>query len=104
MHMLVDTKDIRSATQVGRNFGASIDEVENGATIVVVRNNKPVAVLAPIELLEKMDEISEREEDMRLLALAELRMETHSGRFYTLEESAAELGIDLDALGNEDEE
>jgi hypothetical protein len=93
--MKIDTRDLRSASWVGRNFGAVTDEVEAGRTIVVLKNNRPAGVVAPISVLESIDAVDEREENLRLLALALVRAETSSGRTYTLEESAAELGSDL---------
>ena len=94
--MKVDTRDIRSATQVARNFGQITDEVESGRTIVVVRNNAPVGVLAPVSLLERLDAVDEREEDLRLLGIALVRVNTSDGVLVELDELAAELGIDLD--------
>ena len=101
--MKVDTRDIRSATQAARNFGAIVDEVESGRTIVVVRNNHPVSVIAPVAIMERLDAIDEREEDVRLLAIAIARMSTTSGPLRDLDEVAAELGVDLDDL-DEDED
>ncbi|WP_194174163.1 type II toxin-antitoxin system Phd/YefM family antitoxin [Luteimicrobium xylanilyticum] len=100
--MKVDTRDLRSASWVGRNFGAVTDEVEAGRTIVVMKNNRPAGVVAPISVLESIDAVEEREENVRLLALALVRAETTSGRTYTLEETAAGLGIDLDELASEE--
>ncbi len=102
MRMKVDTRDLRSASWVGRNFGAVTDEVEAGRTIVVMKNNRPAGVVAPISVLESIDAVEEREENVRLLALALVRAETTSGRTYTLEETAAGLGIDLDELASEE--
>lgn len=101
--MKVDTRDIRSATQAARNFGAIVDEVESGRTIVVVRNNHPVSVIAPVAIMERLDAIDEREEDVRLLAIAIARMSTTSGPLRDLDDVAAELGVDLDDL-DEDED
>ncbi|MBK8461427.1 MAG: type II toxin-antitoxin system Phd/YefM family antitoxin [Micropruina sp.] len=99
--MKVDVRDIRSATQAARNFGALVDEVESGATIVVVRNNRPVTVMAPISMMERLDEIGEREEDLRLLALALTRAATSDGTLRSWDDVAAELGIDLTALADD---
>lgn len=96
--MKVDTKNIRSATQAARNFSSIIDEVEAGSTIIVVRNNRPVTAIAPIATLDRLDTIDEREEDLRLLAIALTRAETASGPLQPWDEVAAELGINLDDL------
>jgi hypothetical protein len=58
--------------------------------------------VAPISVLESIDAVDEREENLRLLALALVRAETTNGRTYTLEETAADLGIDLEALASEE--
>jgi len=95
MRMKVDTRDIRAASQVARNFGSVADEVEAGRTIVVMRNNAPVGVLAPVSLIERIDAVDEREEDLRLLGIALVRMNTSEGDLVELDELAAELGVDL---------
>jgi len=94
--MQVDTRDIRSATMVGRNFGAVTDEVAAGRTIVVVKNNHPAAVVAPVQLMDRLEDLDEREDDLRLLAVALVRVGTDSGVRHDLHDVAAELGIDLD--------
>jgi prevent-host-death family protein len=94
--MKVDTRDIRAASQVARNFGHVTDEVEAGSTIIVVRNNVPVSVVAPMALLERLDAIDEREEDLRLLSVALVRSATSDGVLVDLDDLAAELGVDLD--------
>lgn len=93
--MKVDTRDIRAASQVARNFGQITDEVEAGRTIVVVRNNTPVGVLAPVSLVDRLDAVDEREEDLRLLGIALIRMNTSAGELVELDELAAELGVEL---------
>jgi hypothetical protein len=94
--MKVDTRDIRSASHVARNFGRITDEVEAGHTIVWLRNNAPVGVLAPVALLDRLDAVEEREEDLRLLAIALARAGTNDGDLVDLDALAAELGVDLD--------
>ena len=93
--MKVDTRDIRAASQVARNFGRVTDEVEAGRTIIVVRNNVPVSVVAPMALLERLDAIDEREEDLRLLSLALVRSSTSDGDLIELDDLARELGVDF---------
>jgi antitoxin (DNA-binding transcriptional repressor) of toxin-antitoxin stability system len=72
------------------------DEVESGRTVVVMRNNTPLAVLAPVALMERLDGIDEREEDVRLLAAALVRSVTSTGDLVSLDDLAGELGGDLD--------
>ncbi len=105
LRMKVDTRDIRSASHVGRNFGAVTDEVEAGRTIVVVKNNRPVGVVAPVSVMEQIDVLDEREEDLRLLALALVRMSAAPEPvLHDWNDVAAEFGIDLTALGDADVE
>jgi len=94
--MLVDTRDIRSASRIARNFGQVTEDLESGRTIVIMRNNTPLGVLAPVSLLERLDEIEEREEDVRLLAAALVRSATSTGDLIALDDLAAELGVSLD--------
>lgn len=93
--MRVETRNIRSATQAARSFGSILEEVESGDTIVVVKNNRPVAAVSSIATLERLDEIEEREEDLRLLVVALTRTETSQGPLRDWDDVAAELGIDL---------
>jgi len=101
--MKVDTRDIRSATQAARTFGAIVDEVEAGATIVVVKNNKPVTAFVPIATMDRLDDLDEREEDLRLLALALTRVATSGGALRDWDEVAADLGIDLAGMSEDGE-
>jgi hypothetical protein len=94
--MKVDTRDLRSASQVARNFGQAAADLESGRTIVIMRNNAPLGVLAPVSLMDRLDEIDEREEDVRLLAAALVRSVTSEGDLIALDDLAAELGVDLD--------
>lgn len=51
-----------------------------------------------------MDEIDDREEDLRLLALALVRSHTSDGALRDWDEVAAELGINLTELGESGED
>ncbi|MGB4778399.1 hypothetical protein [Microbacterium sp.] len=93
--MKVDTRDIRSASQVARNFGQATEDLEAGRTILIVKNNVPLGVLAPVALMDRIDAVDEREEDVRLLAAALVRSFTSDGPLVALDDLAAELGVDL---------
>lgn len=105
MRMKVDTKNIRSASQLARNFGQATEDLEAGRTIVVMKNNTPLGVLAPLSVMDRLDAIDEREENVRLLALALVRSLTSEGPLVPLEDLLAELDIDLndDDLNDDDE-
>jgi len=96
--MRVDTRDIRAVSTVGRNFGAITDEVaDQGTTIVVVKNNQPVAGVVPISLIDELDSVGEREENMRLLALTLVRMTVNPNPvLHDLDDVLAEFGVDVD--------
>ena len=96
--MMIAIPDIRSVSQVGRSFGAVTDEVESGRSILVVKNNRPVAAVVPPEALERLDGIAEREEDVRLLVMSLVRLATNDAPLRTLDAVASELGFDLDAI------
>ena len=96
--MKIAVPDIRPVSQVGRNFGAVTAEVEEGRTILVVKNNRPVAAVVPPETIERLDEMDEREEDIALLVLSIIRMTTSQGSLHSLEDVASEFGIDLAEL------
>ncbi|MDR2702818.1 MAG: type II toxin-antitoxin system Phd/YefM family antitoxin [Cellulomonadaceae bacterium] len=99
--MRIAVPDIRPVSQVGRNFGAVTDEVEAGRSILVMKNNKPVAAVVPPEMLEQLDAISEREDDIALLVLSLIRVTTNHRPMHTLEDVAAEFGVSLDDLDDE---
>jgi len=96
--MRIAVPDIRPVSQVGRNFGAVTAEVEEGRSILVVKNNRPVAAVVPPETIERLDEISEREEDIALLVLSIIRMTTNQGILHDLDDVAAEFGVDIAEL------
>ena len=50
------------------------------------------------EILSRLEHLEELEEDLRLFALALTRTITDDGKRYSLEEVAAEFGIDLNTL------
>lgn len=65
--------------------------------VVVIKNNKPSAViLSP----DEYKRLSEYEEDAELLALAEKRIAKSSGKLYSREEVIKELGITQKDLDN----
>lgn len=95
--MKTDTRDLVSATKAARDFSSITARVADGNRVVVLKNNEPSVAIVPMSDMEQLDRIAEREEDMRLLAVALTRVVTDDGAGRkTLEEFAAELGIDLD--------
>ncbi len=99
----VDTQDLISVTEASnRGVSRLIQDAAQGRTQVVLRNNKAVAAVVGIEAVERLARLEELEGDLRLLSVALARTVTDSGRWYSLEAVAAELGVDLDTLADED--
>lgn len=101
--MNIDTKDLISVSEASkRGVSRLISDATNGRPQVVLRNNHPVAAVVGIETIDRLHRLDELEGDLRLLSVALARTVTDSGRRYSLEEVAAELGVDLDALEDDD--
>ncbi|MDN4474339.1 type II toxin-antitoxin system prevent-host-death family antitoxin [Demequina sp. SYSU T00192] len=95
--MKTDTRDLVSATKAARDFASITARVACGSRVVVLKNNEPSVAIVPMADMEQLDRVAEREEDMRLLAVALTRIATDDGGGRkTLEEFASELGVDLD--------
>ncbi len=101
--MNVDTRDLISVTEANtRGVSWLIESAVQGRPQIVLRNNNAVAAVISIEVMEKLQKLEELEGDLRLLSVALARTVTDSGRRYSLEDVAAELGVDLDALEVDD--
>jgi antitoxin (DNA-binding transcriptional repressor) of toxin-antitoxin stability system len=99
----IDTQDLISVTEASnRGVSRLIQDAAQGRTQVVLRNNKAVAAVVSMDAVERLARLEELEDDLRLLSVALARTVTDSGRRYSLEEVAAELGVDLDTLTDED--
>lgn len=97
--MNTDTKDLISITEIGRvGVSSIINEAADGRSRVVLRNNRPVAAIVGIDAMERIQELDEREEELRLLGLAIARLATDSGKRYSLRDVAERYGFDLDEL------
>ena len=101
--MNIDAQDLISVTEASnRGVSRLIQDAAQGRTQVVLRNNKAVAAVVGIEAVERLARLEELEGDLRLLSVALTRTVTDSGRRYSLEDVAAEFGVDLDALVDDD--
>jgi prevent-host-death family protein len=94
--MHVETNDMVSVTEASQGLSKLVNAVSPEKRFVVMRNNKPAAVIADVETMERLQRIDELEDDVRLLSVAWVRSLTDTGRRYTLDEVATEFGIDLD--------
>ena len=93
--MLLDRKDQAiSSTDLQKNTREILDRITSGEQdrYVVMRDNKPVAVLMPTEMYEAlMDELA----DMRIDAIARERIATFDPeKALTLEQLKKNLGLD----------
>lgn len=93
--MKTDTRDLISATKAARDFSSITGHVLNGNRVVVLRNNEPSVAIVPMSDMERIDSIDEREEDMRILAVTLARIASDNRNLTSLEDVAAEFGIDL---------
>lgn len=101
--MNIDTQDLISVTEASnRGVSRLIQDAAQGRTQVVLRNNKAVAAVVGIEAVERLARLEELEGDLRLLSVALARTVTDSGRRYSLDEVAAEFGVDLDELADDE--
>ena len=94
--MLTDTRDLVSITEASRSLSKLTQQVADGRTFVVLRNNEPAMALVPMAQMENLNRLEERESDLRILALAIARTLTDSGHRHDLDDVLAEFGIDLD--------
>lgn len=95
--MRTATESLVGVTEVSRNPSRVIDRAEAGERLVILRNNKPAAIIIDVATADRLNKIEDLEEDLRLFAASLVRMATDSGRRFELEEIASELGIDLDS-------
>jgi prevent-host-death family protein len=102
VQMKINVEDLISVTEASRQ-GVSklVSEASAGRELILIKNNKPAAVILGIEKLERLQRL---EEDIRLLTMAVVRAATDTGERVTLEDAATRFGIDLNELVAEDAE
>lgn len=98
--MNINMDDLISVTEANRQ-GVSklVSEASAGRELILIKNNKPAAVIVGIEKLERLQRL---EEDIKLLTVALVRTATDTGERVPLADAAARFGIDLDELAMED--
>lgn len=94
--MNVDTNDMISVTEASGKFSRLVTEAEAGRTFCVMKNNQFAAAIVGREQLERLQTLSEVEDDLRLWTIALVRTVTDDGTRYDLDEVAREFGVDLD--------
>lgn len=100
--MDVDTRDLISISEASnRGVSKLVSDAENGRPPILLRNGKAVAAVVTVESLDRLQQLDELEDDLRLLSLALVRAAADSGRRYDLDDVLAEAGIDPDELDAE---
>jgi prevent-host-death family protein len=101
----IELNDLVSVTDAS-NMGVSklVSAAMEGREFVVLKNNKPAAAIVGIDKLERLQRVEEIEEDIKLLALAVVRTVTDTGKRVSLDDAAAQFGIDLDDLDEESDD
>ncbi|MGW4717676.1 type II toxin-antitoxin system prevent-host-death family antitoxin [Nocardia sp. NPDC004260] len=91
----IPTTNFVGVTDVARETSKYVSAVSDGESFLVMKNNKPVAALVSPEIIDRLADLDEREQDLRMLCLTLSRMITDSGKRHDLDDVAAELGISL---------
>jgi antitoxin (DNA-binding transcriptional repressor) of toxin-antitoxin stability system len=100
--MNIHTDDLVSVTEANSSLSRLLNEAHQGRSKLVMRNNKPLAAIVSPAAAARLQRLDELEDDLRLLALALVRMVTDDGTRYGLDEVAMEFGIDPAELDEED--
>ncbi|MEH6807084.1 MAG: type II toxin-antitoxin system Phd/YefM family antitoxin [Rhodococcus erythropolis] len=102
--MRIDTRDMVSVTELGRDLSRHVSDANDGRTVVVLKNNQPAAALVSPAEMERLQDLDEREENLRLLALAVVRMSTDTGARVSLDDLIGRLGFDRSDLDDSDDD
>lgn len=89
-----------SVTEASR-MGVSrlVSDAATGHTRIVMCRNEPTAVVTSMDEYDRYMRLEEMEQDIRLFALAVVRMATDSGARHDLDDVAREFGVDLSDEG-----
>ncbi|GGS12876.1 MULTISPECIES: type II toxin-antitoxin system Phd/YefM family antitoxin [Actinokineospora] len=95
--MQIDTNDVISVSEANaRGLSKLVNQASEGRTFFVFRNNRPAAAIVDIKTMERLQYLESLEEDFKLIAVAWARALTDSGERYSLDDVAAEFGVNLD--------
>ena len=93
---LVETDDLISISDANRlGVSALIREAEEGRQRVVLRNNRPVAVVMGVERFEQLQQL---QDDLLDITLAASRMMTTSERRHSLDDVLERFGYSREEL------
>jgi prevent-host-death family protein len=92
----IDTEDLISISDASKlGLSALVREAEEGHDRILVRNNKPVAVLMSVERFERFQQALD---DLIDITLAEARMLTAGSKRYSLDEVLERFGYTREEL------
>ncbi|MBF6350327.1 MULTISPECIES: type II toxin-antitoxin system Phd/YefM family antitoxin [Nocardia] len=91
----IPTSNFVGITEVSRDTSRYVSAAADGESFLVMKNNRPVAAIVSPELIDRIQDLDEREQDMRLLIIALSRIMTDNGNRHDLDDVATELGISL---------
>ncbi len=92
----VDTKELISVSEAGKlGVSALVKAAERGEQRVLMRNNKPIAAVVGIDVLERTEELEERLLDV---SLALTRLLTTDERRHSLDDVLDRFGFTRDDL------
>lgn len=95
----VDTKELISVSDAGKlGVSALVKAAERGEQRVLMRNNKPIAAVVGIDVLERTEELEERLLDV---SLALTRLLTTDERRHSLDDVLDRFGFTRDDLDRE---
>src|SRR3954453_9977277 len=95
---LIETDDLISISDANRlGVSALIRDAEEGRQRLVLRNNKPVAVVMSVERFEQLQQL---QDDLVDITLAASRMMTTSGRRHSLDDVLERLGYSREDLAD----
>jgi antitoxin (DNA-binding transcriptional repressor) of toxin-antitoxin stability system len=95
----VDTKELISVSDAGKiGLSALVKAAERGEQRVLMRNNKPIAAVVGIDVLERTEELEERLLDV---SLALTRLLTTGERRHSLDDVLDRFGFTRDDLSEE---
>lgn len=93
---MVDTSQMISVTEANKaGISALVKEAEEGRRPILMRNNKAIAAVVNIEILQEAEEESERVLD---LALGLTRLLTADERRHSLDDVLDHFGVSRDEL------
>ena len=89
-----------SVTDIVKGFKANLEKVTEHAVekLAIMRNNKPEAVIVPVDEYEKMRELYEYAERLSILEIIGERRNTPKSEYISFDDVLKEAGLSRDEL------